>query len=533
MKRLAAFFVLIGAMVPLAAYAQDATANSPSVSAQYQFQRQGIFDCNMNGAYAMSVGSVSAGAGAYVPVADATVELNTGILVYKECVLREVVDREREAAMAAFFKQSYYAIQTARNGNKMYVDNQRLARLRVSDAAFLPFLTNDINALDPALQGPIVRTVAQNYELNTRKANQPLVCPFNIDLTATYEGNPGSVWDGIRAAGTPSCNPVGAYFIAQRLAGERVASALKYQQNIWDWGKGYYDVSDNAEDPLLATTYTPSATVQQSFQTILDSPVRQLESANDIGQMINALYAGLTTHIISDTRGLVGLSQPVAGRPSYVDQLAAESAQGVRNAAANAALQILSSARQVEAAYFQAVNGIASVLTQAIAQLRSAEKQCWNLIVQRVCTGSGPTTDNTCTGAGGERYKVATSTAYSQPIIDSQITPLANATVSNVNASRRALTLIDQLIQGITNTASLDAQRIALQQIDSLVAQHALHIQPDLQAATQQYSNAQSAMTSLVQTAVEAWADSGDAAVGWCNVNNPAVIQKWQDAWRQ
>ena len=64
----------------------------------------GIFSCNQNGAYAMSVGALGATGGVFVPVADASVELNTGTLVYKECVLREVVDAQRMAATAGFTK---------------------------------------------------------------------------------------------------------------------------------------------------------------------------------------------------------------------------------------------------------------------------------------------------------------------------------------------------------------------------------------------------------------------------------------------
>src|SRR3989338_4504606 len=101
----------------------------PSVAAAYQFMRHGIFDCNLNGAYAMSVGSMAATGGVYVPVADATVELNTGILVYKECILREIIVRQREAATAAFGKRAAIGIQTGRDGRPQYVVNQAQERL--------------------------------------------------------------------------------------------------------------------------------------------------------------------------------------------------------------------------------------------------------------------------------------------------------------------------------------------------------------------------------------------------------------------
>ncbi|MEY4747294.1 MAG: hypothetical protein RLZZ416_343 [Candidatus Parcubacteria bacterium] len=546
MRYIAALLALF-LIAPLASYAQtdpagdqgDQTAQTPSADAPYRFQRQGIFDCNLNGAYAMSIGSMTAGGGAYVPVADATVELNTGILVYKECVLREVVDREREAATAAFGKRAVIAIKTARNGNPLYVVNERKEELNVSDAAFLPFLRNEMNSLNPVLKSPVQRALAQSYEAQTRNAQEALACPYKGDLSAMLRGNPSNVWDAVLSLGS-SCNPLIAYNNSRQLAEVRIATAVAYQRDQWQWGNGYYAVTDNNDDPLLQNVLTPSITVQESFQTILDSPVRQLESANDIGQMISALYGGMTTQIISDSQGLAGLTQSFGGQPSYLDQVAAESSQGVRNAAANAAIQILSAARQVEAQYFQAVNGIASVLTQTIAQLRSAENQCWNLITQRVCTGNPPGADNVCTDSGGARFRIATSTAFSQPIVNSQITPLANAALASINASRRALSLIDGIIQGITNTQSLDAQRIALQQLDALVYQHALHIQPDLANVTTQYTNVQSTMSTLVQNTVQSWADgapSGSVSpsnpAGWCNVNNPGVVNAWKSAWQQ
>ena len=82
----------------------------------YQFKAQGIFGCNETGAYGMSVGSLSAVGGVYVPVNDAAVTLNTGYLVYKECVLRNVVDRIRESVTSAIANQTIETGLTGRDG---------------------------------------------------------------------------------------------------------------------------------------------------------------------------------------------------------------------------------------------------------------------------------------------------------------------------------------------------------------------------------------------------------------------------------
>ena len=536
-KLITAGFTFVLVLVPLFANA-DASSTDP-----YKFQREGIFDCNQNGSYAMSVGALSAIGGAYVPVADAAVELNTGTLVYKECVLREVIDRERESVLSAFLKKSYQGVKTGRNGNPLYVVNEGTELLTaVSDPAFLPVLQDGtLSSLNPALQGPVTRGLAQNYYANTRQAPQnALTCPYSGDLNAPDQNSSGSIWDTISAYENPACTSIWSYYLAQGVANQRLAQAMRYQRDQWNWGRGYYALTDNATDPLAQKMLTPAVNIQESFQKLLDSPVSQLETANDIGQMIGALYAGVTAQVISDTQGLAGLSQSVGGQASYLDQVVAESAAGVRNAAANVALNILNAARQIEQAYFQAVNSIASALTQAILQLRSAENQCWNLIIPQVCTTQLSST-NTCQGKNGATLKVATSTVFSQAVIDSQIVSLASSTVGNIQKSQKALSLIDNLIAGITNTNSLDAQRVSLQQLDSLVAQRQLHTQPDLQNVTQQLSGVKDSMDPLVKNPVQDWADgtpngsplNGGNATGWCNVNSQTTLDFWTNKWKQ
>ena len=527
-------------------------------------QRQGIFDCNQNGAYAMSVGALGATGGVYVPVADATVELNTGTLVYKECVLREVVNREREAATAGLGKKAVTALQTGRNGNPQYlVDFQQEMVTGVSDPAFLSFLQDGtLKNLDPALQTPITRAMIRYYEGETRlQQATSLKCPYTKlgNLKAYQKGQVQFSIVDFLAASAPQCDPVIALFLAQDIAEAQIARCESYMRDQLNWGRGLYPRTDNPQDPCKAKVNTPAAIVQASFQTIIDSPVRQLESANDIGQMINALYAGMTTQILSDNRGLSGLSQSIGGQPRYIDRVVTEASQGLRDAATNVALQNLQSAQKVEALYFQTVNAIGTALTTAIQQLRSAERQCWELIIYKndgkpnnhVC--SGPlAADNTCTASvggcttdpdtgvvtcpTGPTLKISTSTAFSQSVIDRSIAPLATTTATRIKTSQNALTLIGRLINEVTGT-SLNAQRLAIVQLNSLVAQKLLHVQPDLDGPNgviKQLDNVQTAILGsdgLVVKTIKEWADSTSIPPGWCNTNNPAVLEAWKKCW--
>ena len=534
----AATFIVL-CILPMLVFAQnDPAPAASSTSAQLNNTRTGIFSCSRTAATASSVGSTVAIGGVYVPVADGAGELNTGSLGDKECVLRELIDRMREAQMAGLAKKAIVAIQTGRDGNPQYVVNEGQERLKAMDKVFTGFVQGAAQQnINEAFRAEVTRAMVRDYETQTRAPESALRCPYQGNLrTAITAPTQEFSWEGLAALGDPACNPLGAYYIDRTLAENATAACAQYLQDQWDWGRGYYPMTTDPSSPCYGQIVTPAVNVQENFQTLLDSPVRQAESANDVGQMIGALYGGMTTQIISDNQGLAGLLQSVGGQPSYLNQLVNESRQGLRNAYINIALEALNSARLVEAAYFQAVNAMMTALTGTATQLRTAENQCWNLIIPKVCS-SALSAQNTCTDGSGNTYKVATSTeAFAQPVITAQITPFIGPVTTKISTSQNALRLIDQLIQGVSNTASLDAQRLALIQLDSLISQGLLHTNPDVTGPTgvvKQLADMKSIMTALVTDTVTKWADDPSPSIGWCNINNPAVIQGWKDKWKQ
>lgn len=547
-----ALLLIVVSAVPFLSTAQTdsqtPTETPPeSTAAQYQFKNEGIFGCNQVAGANASAGTMAAIGGVYVPVNDAAVTLNTGILVYKECILRPLQNRLRESAISALFKRQYIGIETGREGGKQYVVDIDDELGIVDDRATIAYL-----------KGPALDTVRPEYRETVRRV---LAASQRADKGRTEKQGCAYVGDLNAAARNPTAEPVPLYNLAalrdpaciqfleyiQRKDELNAARALAKanQMTMWDWGRGFYAVTDNAQDPFAEKTLTPASVVQESFQQILGSPVRQLESANDIGQMIGALFAGVTTQALTDTRGLAGFSQSIGGQPSYLEQVARESSQGVIGAAVNAALTILNASREIESRYLAAMEAIASTLTQAINQMHNTERACWDLVVpkaqayasQTSCVTDPATGAQTCTGGfqlDPAKTSRSTSTlAFSQQIIDSQIKPLADAALANIQSSRRALGLIDQLIAGITNTASLNAQRIALQQLDMLVAERALHTKFDAENAAKQKDDVAGAMATLVQDTAKAWGDSPDPSIGWCNVNNADIPRLWAERWKK
>ncbi len=247
--------------------------------------------------------------------------------------------------------------------------------------------------------------------------------------------------------------------------------------------------------------------------------------------------------------------------PALLDRAVEASGAKTKKEAVNAALSILLTARQFEFAFRQAKEASATILTSAINRLRAVERSCWELIINnpsgpKVCT-SPPDADKKCTTSDicttnsdgtqtctpGITLRVATSTQFSQAVIDAQMAPIVKDVAAELQASTAALEELDRLITDVTNASSAANQRAALSRLDQMVAPNSrlpdcsplktLHSAGDVQCANKQRDDLNSAVGLLVENTVRDWGDSTDPNVGWCNVNNPSTIERWINAWKQ
>jgi hypothetical protein len=515
---LSATFALLALVTPVSAQetGDPEPSPAPTASSSPTLSNDGIFGCRGQGANIANVGTLSAIGGVYVPVNDAAVTLNTGYLVYKECVLDAVARKIAENSTAEYVQQVARASNTARGGSPQYVVNERAEIKQQNNIIVVNMLQNPTNtdALCSAFRGSVRSTIARQYVANTNQATTPFKC------TTPEEGS--SYYARLAALRDPRNNEYGAYRIFDELRQRTLSYNEFNQRQRWQRGRGFYDTLDNNEDPLNSNIVTPASIIQDSLSQMVGSGFRQLENANEIDQVVGNLWGGLTTQLIADTRGLTGLTQSLNGQPSYIDRMTAQTAASVRQQAANTALSVIGAARQIETNYRQAKEGIATALSNAIEQLRAAENQCWELIVPKVQEAAG----------AGAQLNIATSTRFSQPIVDAQIAPLATSTIRDIRNSDSAIALLNELIASVSNSASQANQQQALLRLDTMVANRQLHTATDATNASSQRDNVASALTKLVEDTVKAWGDSTDPNVGWCNVNNQDVVTRWLNEWR-
>ena len=517
---------------------------SQTYTAAPGFSRNGIYGCNLTGSYSMSVGTLGAIGGAYVPVNDAAVTLNTGYLVYKECILKEVVNKIRIADTANTVKATTEQFTKGREGGAYFpVDYWSDLEKRSQEVMLNSIRNGQFNAINPAFFNDIVREMQRSYYAQTRNRGASLACSYpgsseQLKSVLTGRNIVGFSFNDILALTDPNCIPLYAFNNANNMLLNDIAAGQQEMLTRLGWSNGIYGVEE-VDEFGNRRTVTPGTLVEGDIKQKLQSGFAQQQAASDIGQMVGSFFANIGIQLISQNGGLLGLVQGSSGSPSYLSQVVAESTASLRDSAVNAALQILLAARQVEQAFIEATNATARILLDYMAKLRAAEQTCWNIIIPKVkeevgATNCSPASDGTetCTTKDSSTIKIATTTAASQGIITGQIAPLATTTASNNQQSIAALNALDKLITDVTNSNSPDAQRIALQALDELVAAKVLHTQYDQKAAEQRLAEVQNAAGSLVADTIKAWGDSTDPNIGWCNVNNPDVIKMWTDKWK-
>lgn len=505
-----------------------------------------IFGCNNIGGSNTSSGTLSALASTYVPVYDSAITLNTGIVTYKECVLEPTVRRLRKAATERIAAEGLQGFLTGNNGNAYFPQNLNADIAARSDETVLNAM-NQIQTVNPAFRDKVRSTVVRAY-LSSSRTNDALKCDYNGDLAADIS-NPTSrpfSFSNFQQFMNPACNPFGAAALTQVALNKRIDSEVGQMLLKLQMNNGFYGVEHIDPQTGERITDTPGAIVGSNATQWIQSGFTQLENADDIGEMVGSMYAGIPNRVLSGGSSGGGLSGFAVGsgggQSSFLDQLINQSNTDSATVVGNAALNILRKYLNVENRYLAAEKAIEGYLTSAADQLRSREQQCWDLVVfkndskpkQHVCAAQPAS--GTCTGtvppsglATPQSERVATTTVESQQVIQSQINPVLTPTRNNITASQNNISRIQSLI-GQAAATSPNAQAALLNQIDQLVP--SFHQDADMQNAEQRQGETQSSMNTLVSDTVRTWADGNDPNKNWCNVQNPAVIQRWVDAWK-
>jgi hypothetical protein len=210
--------------------------------------------------------------------------------------------------------------------------------------------------------------------------------------------------DGWQAAGRMENNPYGRYMLARNELVQQLDKAAKEQVEQLGWGNGFLpwrgSCGNTATQPTqggvvsTATNLaqrdttrgcpvrTPGALIERAIGITTDSPLRQLELADSMNEIVGALMGQLVGQVLGGG-GLSGVSRPASGGgSSYIDRatnpsasLSGGFAQNIRDTQMKMALyqtgwqRVATAARNAQ----QACSSNASKRTQAEQEAVKAE----------------------------------------------------------------------------------------------------------------------------------------------------------------
>ena len=543
---------LILATLPLVAGAQAANSGTNQT---YQYQSDGIYGCNQTGAAASSVGQFSAN-GVYVPVADATVELNTGYLVYLFCSLRPLVSALSQSATAGLTSKILTAVNTGNNGGPQFSQNSDIEDRQAATSKFTQVIQSGIlSTLNPALQSTTQNALVQQFAVSTQQANSVLSCPYSGDLNALLSGNTFD-WAGLQALQNPACNPIGAYSLASNLVDGYVGNAVQDNVALRQQGSGMYPIT-TTDSFQNVNIVTPGAMVLAQANQALGSGFLKTENAQDIGQMVNALFAGIGANAVSSPQGLAGITQSLAGQPSYMSQVVSAASANASASAINTAVTALNSALAAVTSYQSALTTISNSYVGAVQSLRATENLCWNQLISNICatntlqvSNGGPTCKESQSPA--ITLTIATSTEFSDAVVAASITPQAQSAAANLPQAQAEFNSLSTLAASVSNSTSQDVQSLAIQQLDQLTASNAFPTSASISAAQASAQQVGNNMSTLESATVKNWeglppngpTDAyGNAVpvswdgtvsastVGWCDYTDPKTLAAWEAQW--
>jgi hypothetical protein len=123
-------------------------------------------------------------------------------------------------------------------------------------------------------------------------------------------------WNGwFQVASNPVNNPYGALMVSQAALTARIGNARLQEKQQLDWGKGMFSQKVCAESVASAPgecaryeTVTPGTAIEAQLNETLASGEKRLHVADEINEMLSALFAQLAMKAFSGAGGLLGLT---------------------------------------------------------------------------------------------------------------------------------------------------------------------------------------------------------------------------------
>ncbi|PIT91116.1 hypothetical protein COU17_02025 [Candidatus Kaiserbacteria bacterium CG10_big_fil_rev_8_21_14_0_10_49_17] len=433
-----------------------------------------------------------------VPVNDALNNINQNARTSKECILDGVVAVLREALIAALVRSVVNWINSGFEGNPAFITDFQQFLTNIADEIIGEFIYGSDLAF---LCSPFQLKVRVSLGLSYTQRYSPPKCTLSQVVGNVQNFIQGNFLNGGWLAfnqlhSQTGNNPVLGLISADFELQGRIRDAQFTKTKAIDWGQGFkpFEICKDS-NPGVATvpggvkraqkceTATPGQFINHQLNRTVSSSIGQLELADEIDEIIGALFRQLVSKLLTGAGGLLGASRSSSSSGSYLTQLyqssEARAQESVTDVANNALDTVL--ARE---------NAFQSAKKTSLTRLALSESL---LIDLRACYAGKLGSLSAADEATAEsRMEQASST------VASNIKPLMTTIAREIAESE---TTIEKLIAikvkiGDAETRT-EVETIIEEELDPLLSSPAVHSPEVVGSAQQQKDDVNSLMGTL------------------------------------
>lgn len=251
---------------------------------------------------------------------------STGSLLAKETIGDGIAYAIARAAVQSLTQSLITWINSGFQGKPAFVQDLKQHLLGIADEAAGNFIYNDpsLNFLCSPFQLDVKAALATSYQESQNFASEAQ-CTLS-EVTDNVEGflngsfNEGGWASWFEVTQNPVNTPGGAYLAAESEMYARIVDEQGKAVKELDWGNGFLsfkvcsdtDVANGTKQDCDITT--PGAAIADQLNQALGAGQQQLITADEINEIIGALFAQLAQKALGGMNGLLGL-----GSANYTD----------------------------------------------------------------------------------------------------------------------------------------------------------------------------------------------------------------------
>lgn len=417
----------------------------------------------------------------------------TETLVHKECVLDPTVARILNSILVSITRTNAEWITSGFEGGPAFVTNLNDLALDISDAVFERVQDELLSGMCSPYRQDIQRALLTQYQYETNLGSQVQCKTDEKKLAARMRGDfEGGGGDQGWYENLFNDTTVGAYFKALGVTQKKIASSQREVFTQLDYGDGYKakvvctEASINLPGHGICidgqVVVPAPSTAALANQTLVNSPNDQLLNADEIGEVIDALMAGLTQVAFQSIDGFFSTTRKQktqgGGSLSYLDAATGEDGGSYLDTAVDTASGgALATGRALLLSDMRGVRNIESeygaILEKVIDNLQDTKNNYTAVVAcyQRLTTTISSTIS---TQTASERMQSASST------IAQLITPQIRNFALQSTISDRVLDELEIIIAEAESVQTIADLAEVTTRYQTLIAEGNVHTATDL-----------------------------------------------------